>query len=72
MTPEPEHVRPNDTACPQIPEAAIASAAFLLSPKLKCVEFEQIAGGQKELAITHHGQVYRLILTRNDRLILQK
>jgi hemin uptake protein HemP len=28
--------------------------------------------GQKELLIEHAGEVYRLRLTRNDKLILQK
>ncbi len=70
MTSESENK--NNPASSSIPTAPTQAPAFLLSSQLKCVEFEQLAGGQKELAITHHGQVYRLILTRNDRLILQK
>lgn len=44
----------------------------LMAPVLRCVEFQSIACGDREIAISHHGQIYRLKLTRNDRLILQK
>ena len=34
--------------------------------------FTEIAHGANEILIEHHGQVYRLRLTRNDKLILSK
>ena len=36
------------------------------------VDFEQLAGGAREVQIIFHGQVYRLRKTRNERLILTK
>lgn len=40
--------------------------------KVRSVESEQLFEGQKQLIIRHAGEQYRLILTRNNRLILQK
>jgi hemin uptake protein HemP len=36
------------------------------------VRFEQISGGQTELIVEHAGQKYRLIATKNGRLVLNK
>ena len=36
------------------------------------VVFDDLADGQSELIIEHHGQKYRLRATRNGRLILNK
>jgi hemin uptake protein HemP len=33
---------------------------------------EQLFAGTKSIAIRHGGENYRLLITRNDRLILQK
>jgi len=33
---------------------------------------EELLQGEREMFILHAGQVYRLIRTRNDKLILQK
>jgi len=33
---------------------------------------EDLLRGQREIVIEHHGLQYRLLLTRNDRLILNK
>ncbi len=43
-----------------------------IAAQMKSIEFVSIAGTDREILITHHGQVYRLRLTRNDKLILQK
>ena len=36
------------------------------------VDSQTLLRGQKQLVIQHGDEVYRLILTRNNRLILQK
>lgn len=36
------------------------------------VRFEQISGGQTELIVEYAGQKYRLIATKNGRLVLNK
>jgi len=36
------------------------------------VRSEDLLQGHRELFILHGGQVYRLLRTRNDKLILQK
>ncbi len=41
-------------------------------PGLRIVKSEELLGGGRELLIVHNGQVYRLLRTRNDKLILQK
>jgi hemin uptake protein HemP len=38
----------------------------------RVVRSEELLLGQRELFILHGGQVYRLLRTRNDKLILQK
>jgi hemin uptake protein HemP len=38
----------------------------------RTVRSEELFAGQRVLWITHAGQLYRLLITRNDRLILQK
>lgn len=43
-----------------------------IAAQMKSIEFVSIAGTDREILITHHGQIYRLRLTRNDKLILQK
>ncbi|HEY4258986.1 MAG TPA: hemin uptake protein HemP [Schlesneria sp.] len=39
---------------------------------LKEYESSQLLHGAKEILIRHAGEVYRLRLTKNDKLILQK
>ncbi len=39
---------------------------------VRVVRSDELLCGRRELFILHQGQVYRLIRTRNDRLILQK
>lgn len=41
-------------------------------PRIACVSSEELLQGGRELWILHAGQVYRLMLTRNNKLILQK
>ncbi len=40
------------------------------SPRV--VDSTELLQGQREVFIIHKGQVYRLLRTRNDKLILQK
>lgn len=36
------------------------------------VTFSQLAGGKNELTIEHEGQLYRLLATKNGKLLLNK
>jgi hemin uptake protein HemP len=40
------------------------------SPRI--FDSEELLGGRQEILIRHHGEIYRLRLTRNDKLILNK
>lgn len=52
---------------PQVSRAAAPARAA--SPRLKS---EDLFRNTHELVIEHHGEEYRLRLTRNDKLILNK
>ncbi len=39
---------------------------------LRVVRSDELLQGQRELFILHAGQIYRLLRTRNDKLILHK
>jgi hemin uptake protein HemP len=39
---------------------------------MRVMHSEELLQGQRELLIVHGGQIYRLLRTRNDKLILQK
>jgi hemin uptake protein HemP len=41
-------------------------------PSLRAIRSDEILQGQKEVRIVHEGEVYRLLVTRNGKLILQK
>lgn len=41
-------------------------------PPSSVIRSEALLGGQKEILIEHGGEMYRLRLTRNGKLILQK
>ena len=45
------------------------SAAADHSPEF---EFRQLSGDSREVLITHEGRIYRLRLTRNGKLILNR
>lgn len=38
----------------------------------RCFDSEELLRGQKEILIRHESEVYRLRVTRNGKLILQK
>jgi len=40
--------------------------------RARIVHSDELLQGQRELFILHAGQVYRLVRTRNDKLLLQK
>lgn len=42
------------------------------SSAVSCVQSEELLRGGRELKIVHGSEVYRLLLTRNNKLILQK
>ena len=41
-------------------------------PRGRVVQSDQLLQGHRELRIVHGGEVYRLLVTRNNKLILQK
>jgi hemin uptake protein HemP len=58
---------------------AVSAAADSASPPAKPAEtpaphyqFKALAKGSREIVIEYEGQLYRLRLTKNDRLILNK
>jgi hemin uptake protein HemP len=54
-----------DTPPPASPEQPRPSAAVVWTS-------EEILKGTKEIQILHHSEIYRLRLTKNDKLILSK
>ncbi|MCA9117844.1 MAG: hemin uptake protein HemP [Planctomycetaceae bacterium] len=53
-------------------EAGSLSADDTPEEPLRTVTSAELLCGQRELLIEHEGEVYRLRVTRNSRLILQK
>ena len=43
-----------------------------LSEPIRTITADELLRGQREIAITHGDAVYRLLVTRNGKLILQK
>jgi len=41
-------------------------------PGASPIDSEQLLQGQREVQIRHQGEIYRLLVTRNGKLILQK
>jgi hemin uptake protein HemP len=54
---------------PDIPHAAPSAA---VSPTPRTLSSAEILQGEKKVLITHGEEIYRLLVTRNDKLILQK
>jgi hemin uptake protein HemP len=48
------------------------TATLSLKPSAPRVRSDDLLRGSRELVIEHRGQEYRLLRTRNDRLILNK
>jgi hemin uptake protein HemP len=42
------------------------------TPELRTLRSEELFAGERMIMIEHAGAQYRLMITRNDRLILQK
>lgn len=47
-------------------------AATETSPPVPTARSDELLRGARQLRILHGGEVYRLVLTRNNKLILQK
>lgn len=60
-----------DSITPPIPPFA-PSGSPTPSPEPRSVESTELFQGARVVEITHAGETYRLLLTRNNRLILQK
>ena len=43
-----------------------------LSSKVRIIRSAELLQGEREVYIDHEGEIYRLRLTRNQKLILQK
>jgi hemin uptake protein HemP len=54
---------------PDIPRAEPSAA---VSPTPRTLSSPEILQGEKKVLITHGEEIYRLLVTRNDKLILQK
>lgn len=59
-----------DSAVPPTPPLTDAIAPASTEPR--SVESTELFQGARVVEITHAGETYRLLLTRNNRLILQK
>lgn len=58
----PKHCQHASEPCRMCPEVSRA----------RIVRSEELLQGQSEMFIVHGNQIYRLLRTRNDKLILQK
>lgn len=55
-----------------IPPTPAVPASAVSSTEPRSVESTELFQGARVVEITHAGETYRLLLTRNNRLILQK
>jgi hemin uptake protein HemP len=39
---------------------------------VRTIPSEELLRGERQVVILHHGEPYRLLVTRNDKLLLQK
>lgn len=39
---------------------------------IRTIPSEDLLQGERQVVILHHGEPYRLLVTRNDKLLLQK
>ena len=39
---------------------------------VRVIPSEELLRGERQVVILHHGEAYRLLVTRNDKLLLQK
>ena len=42
------------------------------SATVRTIPSEDLLRGERQVVILHHGEAYRLLVTRNDKLLLQK
>lgn len=42
------------------------------SSGVRQIPSEELLRGERQVVILHHGEAYRLLVTRNDKLLLQK
>jgi len=55
-----------------IPPTSAVPASAVSPTEPRSVESTELFQGARVVEITHAGETYRLLLTRNNRLILQK
>lgn len=62
-----------DSLTPPLPSGPLPPATPVPQPsEPRSVESAELFQGARVVEITHAGETYRLLLTRNNRLILQK
>ena len=64
-----DSLTPSFPSGPIPPTPAVPASA---APEPRSVESTELFQGARVVEITHAGETYRLLLTRNNRLILQK
>ncbi len=57
---------------PRKPGMENEDATRLRKVETPCVRSDELLAGGREIRIMHGNEVYRLLLTRNNKLILQK
>lgn len=57
---------------PSKPDSRDPSADASMSDAARVIRSEELFAGGRVVLIQHAGEQYRLMITRNDRLILQK
>jgi len=63
----------NDVPAPERSSTpAVATAAAFEREQPRLIRSEELFAGERVVLIQHAGEQYRLLITRNDRLILQK
>lgn len=68
---------PSDSMRPRSPAQALAASQIPVGfgqrpPSQNGIPAELLFKGSQEILINHHGEIYRLRVTRNSKLILTK
>ncbi|MCS7021745.1 MAG: hemin uptake protein HemP [Gemmataceae bacterium] len=62
----------SERATPAGKPVPVAPGTLHSTPAPRTLHSEDILAGQREVYILHHGEIYRLRVTRRGKLILQK
>jgi hemin uptake protein HemP len=64
--------QPTPDADQKTPPADAAQQTAPDATAVRTIRSEELFAGQRVVLIEHAGEAYRLMITRNDRLLLQK